>query len=209
MASCPHCQTALPDDFGLLECPNCRASVFVDMDGNVIQGSGSNAEAAAATPEQAPEQIQEQELEQFNDEAIVEPTKIVQQTVEEQSVEQVEEEAPIEAEETPAENWQVNSSEEAFADVADFGNQDQIYQQEGPLSYIVTISGIDSKDLENRIKEVLADKKLVIDMERLLPTLKNGSLKISGLNPAKAYVLVSKIYDLPITVEWEQHVLSE
>ena len=171
MASCPHCQTSLADDFGLLECPNCRASVFVDMDGNVIQGSGGSANegAVVATAEEA---------------TAVAPSA-----------------AP--------ENWEVSSTEDAFAEVVDFGNQDTVYQQEGPLSYIVTLAGIDSSDLEARLKEVLMDKRLVIDVDNLWPSLKNGELKLVGLSPVNTYVLISKIYDLPISVEWEQHVLSE
>ena len=188
MASCPHCQTALADDFGLLECSNCGASVFVGMDGEVVQGNASSVEPTVmvSATEEAPAFVPEPETEP---ELPLQPT--------------------YEAVETPVENWQLNSTEEALAEVADFGNQDNVYQQEGPLSYIVTLSGIDSSDLQDRVKEVLTDKRLVLDMERLLPELKKGKLKITGLSPVKTYVLVSKIYDLPIAVEWEQHVLSE
>lgn len=175
MAACPNCQTELPDDFGLLECSNCRASVFVGMDGEIIQGSDgeTNQSQAEAALSAAP--------------------------VEEAYV----------AQETPKENWQINSTEEAFAEVVDFGNQDTVYQQDGPLSYIVTLSGIDSADLELRLKEVLSDKRFVMDVDQLWSTLKNGQLKLVGLSPVKTYVLISKIYELPISVEWEQHVLSE
>lgn len=36
MASqCPKCQGAIADDFGLINCPKCGASLFIEMDGNV------------------------------------------------------------------------------------------------------------------------------------------------------------------------------
>lgn len=219
MATCPHCQTSLPDDFGLLECPNCHASVFVDMDGNVIhEAKKSESVAEVATQDERTQFIAQDSVPAMAEEPLQEE---FQQAVEQGFEEQQNAEASNETEfaqpnrivepekENSQENWQVSSSEEAFAEVTAFGNEDHTYQNDGPLSYVVTISGIDSKDLEDRLKEVLSDKKLVLDMDRLLPTLKNGQLKITDLNPAKAYVLVSKIYDLPITVEWEQHVLSE
>ena len=180
MANCPNCQNELPDDFGLLECSNCNASVFVGMDGEVVHGGSSSSSAGSDESTQM---------------IAADPV--------------VNEEVAYVAQETPVENWQVNSTEEAFAEVVDFGNQDTVYQQDGPLTYIVTLNGIDSSDLESRVKEVLSDKRFVIDVDQLWPTLKNGQLKLVGLSPVKTYVLISKIYELPISVEWEQHVLSE
>ncbi len=195
MAACPNCQTELPDDFGLLECSNCRASVFVGMDGEVIQGG--NADPSSTV------EAQQQPVDNFGIEAEEqEQAAYVAQEIPQENQEQI-------PENTQENNWQVNSTEEAFAEVVNFGNQDTVYQQDGPLSYIVTLSGIDSTDLENRLKEALGDKRLIIDVDQLWPTLKNGQLKLLGLSPVKTYVLISKIYELPISVEWEQHVLSE
>lgn len=220
MASCPRCQTSLPDDFGLLECSNCGASVFVDMDGNVITGSTSNDSNEASAQEMQESLVQDDDktimtsnMAAIENVDINEDATMVAQTMEPLDnfgIEQeVQEQAAYVAQETPVENWQVNSTEEAFADVVNFGNQDTVYQHDGPLSYIVTLSGIDSTDLENQIKEVLTDKRLILDVDQLWPTLKNGELKLIGLSPVKTYVLISKIYHLPIEVKWEQHVLSE
>ena len=35
MSQCPVCQTAVPDDFGLIECTGCKTPLFVQMDGSV------------------------------------------------------------------------------------------------------------------------------------------------------------------------------
>ena len=35
MALCPSCQNELPDDFGLIECGNCKAPLIIQMDGAV------------------------------------------------------------------------------------------------------------------------------------------------------------------------------
>ncbi len=39
MPSCPFCQTELADDFGLIDCPGCEASLFIEMDGSVKANS--------------------------------------------------------------------------------------------------------------------------------------------------------------------------
>ena len=232
MANCPHCKTPLADDFGLLECSNCHASVFVGMDGEVVQGNMNTKPNIAVPKEQESVQQQAtqvvQDLESFGQsledekQFVAEAMAMMDGAPEPEPVHHQEEHqamtvepttmstpAPV-SEEPEEDRWKVPATaEEALAEVVEYGNQDHTYQQEGPLSYSVIFSGIDSSDLEEKIKEVLTDKKLAIDMEKLWPTLKKGQLKITNLSPTKAYVLVSKLYHLPISIEWEQHVLSE
>ena len=54
MSSCPHCQSELPDDFGLVQCGGCGASVFIDMDGQVSLDDGLPAKEATEEVEADP-----------------------------------------------------------------------------------------------------------------------------------------------------------
>lgn len=61
MASCPKCGGSLGDqDFGLIVCSQCGASVFIDMDGEVSSDSESSA---ATSPEPHSQEVSQKELE--------------------------------------------------------------------------------------------------------------------------------------------------
>ena len=47
MPQCPVCQSEISDDFGLIDCPQCKTPLFVQMDGSV-QSMGSGGEVSNA-----------------------------------------------------------------------------------------------------------------------------------------------------------------
>lgn len=58
MPACPFCQTEIPDDFGLIECPNCQASLFVDMDGSVeASAPAPRSDGPSLQPEEPDEEF--------------------------------------------------------------------------------------------------------------------------------------------------------
>lgn len=56
MPSCPFCQTEIPDDFGLIDCPNCQAALFVDMDGSVQASAPAVRETNRSLEPEAPDE---------------------------------------------------------------------------------------------------------------------------------------------------------
>lgn len=59
MAHCPSCQTEVTEDFGLITCSGCGASLFVDMEGGVI----SQADSEQVQHANYNEEFQEEHLE--------------------------------------------------------------------------------------------------------------------------------------------------
>lgn len=62
MGKCPVCQHSVPDDFGLIECDNCKAQLLVHMDGTVEHASHQAMDPdppPAVFPPQQPEALAE------------------------------------------------------------------------------------------------------------------------------------------------------
>jgi hypothetical protein len=55
MSNCSSCATQLPDDFGLVTCPNCGAQAFIDFNGAAVSAS---VDMVASTSTQSPENSQ-------------------------------------------------------------------------------------------------------------------------------------------------------
>jgi len=51
MPQCPVCQSEVPDDFGLIECAECKTPLVVQMDGSVQSMAPASAKASAGEPE--------------------------------------------------------------------------------------------------------------------------------------------------------------
>ena len=92
-----------------------------------------------------------------------------------------------------------------FQDVSDFANSDQVT---GGLTYSLTIRGIDSKKIYGDLRDALADSRFGWDANILMKGVRNGSLTINGLNPAKTFVVVSRIKYLSLQISWRQDVLA-
>lgn len=106
----------------------------------------------------------------------------------------------------------LNSSQNAepkdpFQEIADFGNSEDLSKKYGSSVYVLKISGIDTADLKNQIKNVLKDPKFKIDGEILLRSMKQGQVEIPQLNAAKISMLLSQLKSLPLVFEWSEHDL--
>lgn len=97
------------------------------------------------------------------------------------------------------------ADEPGFADVTKFANSQA---DAGPMTYSLKITGIDSGKIYGQLKEALSDSRFGWDVPDLMKTVKNGTLNLKGLNPAKAFVVVNRIKYLPLQISWRQDVLS-
>lgn len=92
-----------------------------------------------------------------------------------------------------------------FSDVTDFANADSA---SGPISYTLTIEGIDTARLASDLKEAMTDSRFGWDVDEIFNTKSRDTLILRSLSPAKASILVSRIKYLPFKISWRQDVLT-
>ena len=107
--------------------------------------------------------------------------------------------------ESPVDAPMINNNEADFSDVTDYANSNTLA---GPLTYTLTIEGLDSNSLIAQLRESMTDSRFGWDVDGLLGSLKKDRLVLQGVSPAKASVLISRIKYLPLKISWRQDVLS-
>ncbi len=190
MSHCPNCQAPIPDDFGLIECKNCGASIFVEFDGTVaLPPEESALEHNTASNTAAIEFAQPvtSEPEEFlTDESFdIMPQSVVK--------------------DTPT----LTTSEAHLDELQDFANSPLSQGREGLLRVNLTISGIDTADLRNLVYEALLDKKFLWDADGMIKSVQSGQLFIQDLPSVKAAVLLLRLKNVPVSVSWEQHAIHQ
>lgn len=99
----------------------------------------------------------------------------------------------------------MNNFSDVAKDLADFGNSET---QVASLNYDLTISGLDTIEINKLFKEAIDDSRLGWDANEMMRSVKNGVAKFERLNPAKAYILAKRIQFLDVEKTWTQNVLS-
>jgi len=94
-----------------------------------------------------------------------------------------------------------------FQDVLEYGNQVQPSQDFGALVYDVHIGGIDTVEVRKELSQCLQDKRLGIDVQRLLAQIKEGEMILEKLNPVKASVLLNRLRHFPFKISWSSRQL--
>lgn len=233
MAQCPKCKKTIGDpDFGLVICANCGASFLLDADGQLTSFEGSDSESSQPQTQEAGLEVSQEFSENWD--AGDATVNQVLQLPEEQNLDQQpmsewgEEEnskvvtigkvtkefeppKPEASEEQPHPydgNYETvnpgltEKAEPNLNDIQEFANSTS--PQDGPLRYTVRVSGIDSPDLRDEVKSVLMDRRLLVDVEKVLKEMNGGSVLISDISAVKAHVIVTRLMGLPIKIEWEQ-----
>lgn len=100
---------------------------------------------------------------------------------------------------------QMNNFSDVAKDLADFGNSET---QVAGLNYDLTISGLDTIEINKLFKEAIDDVRLGWDVNEMMRSVKNGMVHFERLNPAKAFILAKRIQFLDIEKTWTQNVLS-
>jgi uncharacterized Zn finger protein (UPF0148 family) len=218
-AQCPRCGTALKDDYGMTQCPNCSVFAFVDMDGKATINTLEEDEPAAEFG--APEI----EIESLDGESIQEPLSEIK---EETAINPPDEFLPVE--------FQIPGMEEALPDLAeppslaeveaveilpdlgpdddplgisDFANSEVSSGKFGPFLFKILILGIDTKEIRESIREALEDSRFGWDPDQVLSRLDKGRLTIENLAPVKATIIIHRLRHLPVKIRWEQYAISQ
>jgi hypothetical protein len=193
MTRCPNCQAEINEDFGLVTCASCGAQVLIEMDGVAGQGVAS---AGAAENEPPLPPIPSAGLLDELSQVLVD------------DVSSASELPPIPVQEAP----RTRASEEASVDMrklADFGNSDSSQGREGYLRFDLFISGIDTVDVRNEIREILSDARFLWDADQLIQSMRNGEIRLKELTAVKSAILVSRLRSLAVEIRWEQYAINQ
>lgn len=98
---------------------------------------------------------------------------------------------------------------EDFSDLSEFGNSTLSQARDGVLTFDVKISGIDSSDLRIQLREALDDKRFLWSVDNVIRSIKAGCLEVSGLNPVKTVILINRIKNLPLHIQWRQNAITQ
>lgn len=229
MAQCPACGNLLNDDFGLVDCPSCGAGLFIEFDGQVLKREEGSLQATPVPPDPTELKVtavaeageEPPDIGSFSDES--EPERSF-------SVNGAADDEPPPPPTADDERTAMSNPEIAFdhtvvaappmvlaepakvpggmEDLSDFANSDASAGREGAYHYDLYITGIDSSDVRNSVKEVLGDQLFLWDVEPLLRSIVNGEMKIPQVTAIKAALVVQRMSELPVKVKWVQHALA-
>lgn len=203
MNTCPKCGQAIEDAFGIVQCPKCKTMLVADFDGNLkVSAESESIEVAADVLPDVP--FSAPEANDWSFEAPVDPV-----------VEPVVPDIAIETEEMPIKEMDVidlggppaaaNLNDPAgIQEINNFANSEVSRAREGILFYQLRISGMDSADLNTAVKDALEDSKLKLNLPEIFKNVRNGTIVITKLNAVKASVIVSRLKEFPLEIEWSQ-----
>ena len=117
--------------------------------------------------------------------------------------------APLSAIDPPEEATVRVEVAKDLTDIAEFGNSEVSSSRDGTLRYDIVVTGIDTSDVRESFRQAITDAKLVWDTANILRTLKDGEVKMINVSPAKAFMVISRLRNLPVKVRWEQHAISQ
>ena len=98
---------------------------------------------------------------------------------------------------------------EDMSNIADYGNSEDSLGRVGPLRVKVSLTGIDSPEIREELREALTDKKFLWDIEEVMRSIEGGVLVIDNATPLKAAILLERIKALPLEVSWEQFAINQ
>lgn len=111
-------------------------------------------------------------------------------------------------------SWEDSSHSSAYAaedlsEIADFGNSEISTAKSGNLLYDLRISGIDSAEIRELIRENITDQRLGINTKGLMKHIKDGVLEVKKINAIKASVLINRLKSLPVNLKWRQNAITQ
>ncbi len=192
MAQCPVCSTELKDDFGLIDCPGCGASLFMEFDGQVLRRDERGGEAPPPIGE--PPHYDQPEIEpEIDDKTYVTGSSGTE---------------AIPFRPAPAMVMPEPSAvSPVLDDLGTYANSSASGSRDGAYHYDLLISGIDSSDVRNSVREVLNDALFLWDVDPLIRSINNGELKLAQVTAIKAALIVQRMSELPVKIKWAQHAL--
>lgn len=95
------------------------------------------------------------------------------------------------------------TAEQNLQNIIQYANTDM---SSSPLTFQVTIVGLDLLQNINELKEIFEDSRLQMNFQELKKKISNGKLLIDRVQPAKAAILVQRLRTLDLKMHWEQKI---
>jgi hypothetical protein len=219
----------------MITCPSCGAIVFVDMDGAAHVSGEDDAGADDAAQSVAQPVVQPEvplapldplALEPFSLEPMatqpMEPSPMEAPSADSPVPMELE---PLSVEPAPEEPFAIPGmdvssphlgtphleipQDEGPLDISAYANSEVSAARNGPIVVTLTISGIDSKDIRDEVRQALQDSRFGWDSAELMASVKSGVLKLQRLSPVKATILINRIKNLAVRIHWEQYAITE
>lgn len=92
-----------------------------------------------------------------------------------------------------------------FSDVTDYANNESPV---GPITYSVTIRGLELAETFDRLREALTDSRFNWDADAIMGEVRHGEVTLAGLNPTKASILISRLKYQALEISWTQDVFA-
>jgi hypothetical protein len=96
-----------------------------------------------------------------------------------------------------------------MSDIAEFGNSTVSQGREGILRFNLYITGIDTADLRNEIRDALRDDRFLWDTENIISKIKNGELVLNEITPVKSAILLQRLRSISVDIRWEQYAVHQ
>ncbi len=90
-----------------------------------------------------------------------------------------------------------------------YANSEFSQAKDGLLLVRLYISGLDSKEVRQSLREAITDRRFAWEADDLLRKIKHGDLVLDNLSPVKATILINRIKCLPLKIRWEQYVVTQ
>ncbi len=182
MSNCPSCSQSIKiEDFHfgtLFTCPHCQNVFFIGWDGQPEVASQEVSFSEPIAQEMTPQAMD-----------FITPLNSLPMN-EEPIIDQPIIDQP---------------KKEDFSDVLEFANS---VEDNGVITYSLTIKGIDLSHLHEQIVEALSDPKFNWQVAEIMSKIQSGTLVLESLSPAKTVVLVQRLKYLPVEIQWRQNVLT-
>lgn len=234
-SACPHCESALPPDFGLVLCTHCGASIMLDEHGEVSTGNEVEANLIhqdIAEEIFASEQNQEMsDLQSQGQDSIDPQAALFEYDSDLDSSPEAEQlSGPLYGNELVDSNQNETEDEfydfseptqqvagirledegplEDLSDLAEFGNSAHSQANEGSLLYSVIIGGIDSADQRSFLRAELQDNRFMWNVDELIRSIRGGQLQLDDISAVKASLLIQRLMRSQLEIHWSQHLIQ-
>jgi hypothetical protein len=235
MATCPRDGATIEVDYGMATCPVCGVMLFIDMDGVAQLGADAEAPALPNNEEelefsevtQVRDEFEEPPAEAEFQELSMEPVPFESPILSDENVVPKPADLPMEAVPLNLDEYATGGS---FAGnpsspqipvgspvgnagdplgIQDYANSEISSAKDGPTLIRLLISGIDTKEIRESLREAITDSRFGWDVDAIMNSIAKGELRIENVSPVKASIAVNRIKRLPVRIRWEQYAVTQ